>query len=409
MILKPFQFIIKGYVQSFAGLQKDIYMLAMMMFLNRMGTLIFPFLTLYTTQHLHFSMAQAGIATGCFGIGGFAGAYLGGILTDRIGAGSTMRLSLFMATILFFLLQYISVFWLFSLCCFLGSMFADLLRPAVMTCVKQFSTLETQTRALSLMRMAFNLGFAIGPAIAGYLILLFSYQVIFVADAVTCLLAFLFLVLLLKIPRITGNIAASTSYNSSPYRDFPFLQLLLWFCLALIGFFQFMFTLPLYVKGPMQLDAGVVGSLFAINGAVVFILEMPLVHFVEQRFTPFQVITTGGLLIFLGIWMLWAIPMSLVGILLYLILISVGEIIMFPFLSTVALRRSSDHNTGQYMAAVSMLFSLSLVVSPIAGTHLVDHYGYSLLWALMATITLLASIMIWRMRPLFPKEAGSEK
>jgi len=83
------------YIDAFEGITKDIWVFASMMLINRLGTLILPFLTLYTTSELGWSKIDAGTATMSFGIGSLAGALLGGYLTDRFGYYRTMMISLF--------------------------------------------------------------------------------------------------------------------------------------------------------------------------------------------------------------------------------------------------------------------------------------------------------------------------
>ena len=161
---------IKTYADAFDGINKDIWTFAAMMLINRLGTLILPFLTLYTTQELGWSKIDAGTATMSFGVGSLAGALIGGYLTDKIGYYRTMMISLFTASGFFYSLQFVSDFYLLCGLLFMSSMMSDLLRPALMTGITYFTNKKTQTRAVSLMRMAFNLGISVGPAIAGLLI-----------------------------------------------------------------------------------------------------------------------------------------------------------------------------------------------------------------------------------------------
>ena len=73
------------YVKSFSGLSRDIWLLAAVMLINRAGTMVIPFMTVYLTQSLGFTLPQAGLVMTCFGAGSVLGAYLGGQFTDRFG------------------------------------------------------------------------------------------------------------------------------------------------------------------------------------------------------------------------------------------------------------------------------------------------------------------------------------
>ena len=111
------------YKDAFDGLNSDVWKLSFMMLINRMGTLILPFLTLYTTQELGWTTAQGGIAASCFGFGSLAGAYLGGVMTDRIGYFRTMSYGLLVAGVLFFMTQYILSFYMLCAALFISSIF----------------------------------------------------------------------------------------------------------------------------------------------------------------------------------------------------------------------------------------------------------------------------------------------
>jgi len=176
--------IIKIYRDAFSGLNRDIWLITTVMFVNRLGTLILPFITLYTTQEIGWTKPQAGVAVACFGAGSLAGSYLGGWLTDKIGYYKVFIFSLVFGGLAYFCLQYLTSYITLSIGLFIASTIADLLRPALYTGIRFFTDDTTQTRAVSLLRMAFNLGFVIGPAIGGALIALTSYKWIFILDAI---------------------------------------------------------------------------------------------------------------------------------------------------------------------------------------------------------------------------------
>ena len=80
-----FQRTIGLYRASFGGLPREIWSLSAVMLINRSGTMVIPFLTIYLTQTLGFSLVQAGYVMSFFGAGSLVGTILGGRLTDRIG------------------------------------------------------------------------------------------------------------------------------------------------------------------------------------------------------------------------------------------------------------------------------------------------------------------------------------
>src|ERR1700749_3512451 len=73
------------YKKAYSGLSRNSWYLCLVMFVNRSGTMVIPFMTIYCTQKLHFTVEQTGIIMGLFGLGSLLGAFIGGKVTDRYG------------------------------------------------------------------------------------------------------------------------------------------------------------------------------------------------------------------------------------------------------------------------------------------------------------------------------------
>src|ERR1700742_3213156 len=73
------------YRNAFSGLSRSTWWLAFVLLVNRSGTMVVPFMTIYLTQHFHYSIAAAGLVMGLFGAGAVAGGFVGGRLTDKYG------------------------------------------------------------------------------------------------------------------------------------------------------------------------------------------------------------------------------------------------------------------------------------------------------------------------------------
>ena len=189
MVISP----IKYYKESFSGLSREIWILSIVMLINRSGMMVIPFLTLYATQELGFSVVKAGLLTASFGMGSIVGSWLGGWLSDRWGTYKVMTYSLALGGFGLVSLGFIQSYWPLMLAIFIVSTIADALRPAVMSSVNAYSKVENRTRSISLIRMAINLGISIGPAIGGIVAGTLGYVWLFVLDGITCLFAVIFM------------------------------------------------------------------------------------------------------------------------------------------------------------------------------------------------------------------------
>ena len=70
--------VITLYKNAFGGLSAPAWMLALVMLVNRSGTMVIPFLSIYLTGELDYSIQQAGYILSIFGLGSMVGSYLAG-------------------------------------------------------------------------------------------------------------------------------------------------------------------------------------------------------------------------------------------------------------------------------------------------------------------------------------------
>src|SRR5210317_2286372 len=178
-----------NYISNFKGLSREIWLLSLVTFINRAGAMVIPFLSLYLVNEKGFSLPQVGLIMTCFGLGSLTGTWIGGKLTDRIGFYKVIIFSLFLGGIGFVLLQLIESFYGFCLGIFSLILVADAYRPAIFVAADTYSKPENVTRSITLIRLAINLGFSIGPLIGGIIIASISYSSLFWIDGISCIMA----------------------------------------------------------------------------------------------------------------------------------------------------------------------------------------------------------------------------
>lgn len=389
----------KIYADSFKGLSLESWMLSIVMLINRTGSMVLPFLGVYMIDHLKFSLEQSGLVLACFGVGSVIGSWLGGYLTDKIGEYYVQAGALFISVPLFCLYPFFSTPTALGLMVFAQSIVSEIFRPANSVAIAKYARPQNLTRAFSLNRMAVNLGFSIGPALGG-LMAAYSYDLLFYGNAFFTLAAgFMYLYFFnrrqklfrLKKERLSlqgPEIVPEPVKEKSPYTDGPFLIFCLLCAFFSMCFFQLMNTLPLFYKNDLNLSQKNIGLLMGTNGIVVVIFEMLLVHIAEKKFSPAQTLLYGTLMCALSFFLLAFNPV--LGVLfLSISLLSLGEILVLPFMATITAQRAGITNKGAYMGANGMAFSLAFIVSPILGTRIAETFGFSNLW-IGTTIILVA-------------------
>ncbi len=398
------------YINSFSGFSREVWMLTLVTFINRAGTMVVPFLSLYLTNHLKLSLGQVGWIMSCFGLGSFAGSWFGGKLTDKFGFYKVMFVSQLSTGFLLIALQFINSFWGFAAAIFCTMFVADSFRPAIFVALKAYSRPENQTRSISLIRMAINLGFALGPFLGGLIIAFVSYSALFWVDGLTCILAIVIFRFVLKEKKVDKKVNAairlSASNTRSAFKDKPYLIFLGISFLMAFTFFQLFSTIPLFDKEVHHLNEVSIGLLMSINGALIFMVEMPMIHFLERKgFNQVKLIILSLLLIATSFFIFNITSWS--GILVIsMIIITIAEMFGFPFLNVFALNRAPEGREGQYMSLFTMSFASAMVFSSKIGMEVVAAYGFSANWILMGGLDLLAVLFGVYLIRVLRNEAG---
>jgi len=374
------------YISTFKGLSPEVWWLALITLINRAGTMVIPFLSLYLTKSLNFSLSDVGWIMTAFGLGSVIGSWLGGRLTDKIGFYKVMVFSLFVSGLFFVVLQFLTNFTSFWLGIFFVMLVSDMFRPAMFVALNSYSKPENKTRTVTLIRLAINLGFSAGPAIGGIIIITMSYGGLFWVDGITCMLAALVLLKVLHPKKSKTIDDLKIADPQSAYKDKAFLLFLAAMVLFGIVFLQYFSTMPLYYKDAHYLSELEIGILLGLNGFLIFVFEMPLIKWLENsRFTKSGLMLTGALLT--GLSFLVLNMTTWTGVLIIgMLLMTFGEMIAFPFSNAFAMERAKKGNPGEYMALYSISFSIAHIFGHNAGLQLVNALGFDKTWYLAAIL-----------------------
>lgn len=384
-----------NYIDSFRGLSKEVWWLSLITLINRAGTMVIPFLSLYLTKSLNFSHSNVGWIMSAFGLGSVLGSWIGGKLTDKIGYYKVMLISLFATGAAFIGLQYLTNLYSFCIGIFIVMLIADMFRPAMFVALSAYSKPENKTRSVTLIRLAINLGFSAGPALGGLIITTLSYNGLFWVDGITCILASILLINVLN-PKSTTTLDKITTENPiSAYSDKPFWIFLIAMCLFGVVFLQYFSTMPLYYKDVHILSELEIGILMGMNGFLIFVLEMPLVKWLENsKYTKSGLMLFGAVLT--GLSFIILNLTSWIGILVIgMLLMTIGEMIAFPFSNAFAMQRAKKGNQGEYMALYSIAFSFSHIFGHNAGMQLIDKVGFDNTWYIITLLATLCMIMLF--------------
>lgn len=394
-----FKKIYHHWLSSYQGIPRIIWYISIVSLVNRCGAFVISFLALYMTKKLGFPIEETGYVLTCFGVGALSGAFLGGKLTDRFGYRPIQFWSLLLNGIILLLMMLVRDIWVMGGAVLAMSFSAEVFRPANSVAMAKHCEPNTRTRSISLYRMAVNLGWTLAPALGGMLVAL-GWEWLFWVDGLTCMAAACTLLWLIPKPpksvltslEDTPNLEASSTL--SPYRDRNFLLFSLLTMLGAVVFMQILWTVPLFWEKTYAWSEAQIGRMMALNGLLVFFIEMPLVHRLEGRASLMKYIRWGLILYALAFTTL-LFSVGFWPALIFTLAISLGEMFVMPFSSNFVFGRSEGNKQGQYMALYTMAYSIANIIAPFLGTQIIAHWGYTSLWSGVAVLAVVTCVGFW--------------
>jgi predicted MFS family arabinose efflux permease len=380
-ILSLFSMLARPYKAAYTGLPREAWILSSVELVNRTGSMVFFFMTLYLTQKIGVSVERAGYVIAGYGFGALLGAYLGGKLTDSLGAYSVQKISLFFCGIIYLVMGHLTSYWLILLLMFLLGVVGEALHPANSTAISQVCPPELRTRGFALNRLATNLGITIGPAVGGYLALI-DYKLLFWIDGLTYWLALGIFMFFFKTSRPPLDPQTEKSAADKPkqsvFKDFFFLKVLgLTFLMGMV-FVQLFSTFPLFFSSVYGFKENRIGLLISINTVIIVLFEMVLMEKLKNK-SLVKTIATGAFLLCAGFALIpWG--RGFVYAAFTVAVWTIGEMLSLPALTTLIANHSDDSVRGKYMGMFSFAFALAISIGPTVGTQVYGIFGPDILW-----------------------------
>ncbi|HYC92565.1 MAG TPA: MFS transporter [Thermoanaerobaculia bacterium] len=345
-------------------------------FINRFGTFVMPFLAIYMTRQ-GFTPAQAGLAVSAYGGGHVVASMLGGHLADRIGRRHTIALSMFASTATMLALSQARALVPIIVLAFLVGMAAELYRPAAAALLGDLVPPEQRVAAFGMYRFAINLGFAAGPATAGFLANK-SFFYVFAGDAVTSLLYGMVALFLLphgirspqKDERPSEGLRVALRDRALLY----FLGATL--CITFVEF-QLHTAFPLYIASLGHTPA-TYGMLLSINGVMIVLFELVLTAW-TQKLPAQPLIALGYGLTGIGI-ALTGLAASVPALAATVVVWTIGEMIYAPVSGAYVTNLAPERYRGRYMGLWHSVFSIGMVLAPLIGTWIYSRNSAALWW-----------------------------
>ena len=284
------------------------------------------------------------------------------------------------------------------------SLFRGVSQPATSSIIAALKTSDVRT-GFSLLAIGGNLGFAIGPAIAGPLAGHYGYAAVFLLSASASAIVFF-----LTLFKIQGGKRYSVS-RARVRRSLKWVEdkyiilfLALIFCLYLSVGYEIT-PLSLYAARFLSLSPDLIGYLFATNGIVIVILQLPLTKLTERSKTLLLPLVISACLTAASLFIASS-SRTFAQLELTMFVITLGEIFLTVPSQTIIALFSTGGNRGTYQGYYSAASSSGRSVASFVGPLSFSIFSSDLpvAWYLIAAFCILTGVGIAFLAPRFQKE-----
>ncbi len=357
---------------------------------SSLGGFVVPFLAIWLTTERGHSATMAGVVGTVFGLGAVVGSMAGGVGADRWGRRPTVMTAQLVAAAGVLVMGLAPELPVILATAFVVGLGTNATRPARSAMMADLVPVADRVRAFSLNYWAINLGFAFSTVVAGLLVGV-SYQLLFFGNALALVLCAA--VVFLRVPETRPVVSATPAVVKESgglldvLRDRVFMVFVgLTFVIALI-FMQHAIAMPLAMSDA-GLSAAAYGSVIAINGLLIVLLQLPLGRVAEQ-FPRSRVLALSAVLVGVG----FALNQVAGGVAAYAIVVciwTVGEVLNAPTSMAVVADLSPASLRGRYQGVYALSWSGAAFVAPLGGGWLYDQ-SPALLWGACAVLGLGAA------------------
>ncbi len=373
---------------------------------NRAGTMALPFLVLYLTRNEGYSPTEAGAMMSLYGAAALVAGPLAGRLSDRVGPGRLMPVSLAASGALLLLvplartpipLAGLVVVWAIA---------AETFRPASSAMVASSVPPELRKQAFALLRLAVNVGMSGGPALGGVLAS-HSFAWLFRLNGLTSLGAGIMLGLA-RLPTTSGGADSSPRPRLGVLSDPRVRSYLVGMVVVASVFFQSDSALPLYLVRDLGLSVATYGGLFSVNTMLIVLLEVPLTSAIAH-WEARRTLAWGALLVGVGFGAL-ALTSGFWGVLASVVIWTFGEMLFSPSSAAYASELAPASQVGEVMGLYTASWSLAFTFAPLLGTLGLQLLGGRGHWVAVLAAGLVGTLLlrggVQRRKPAPSIEAG---
>lgn len=401
---------IKNYIKPYRGLPTSIYVIFFASIINNMGNFVGPFLTMFLTHKAGINVGIVGIIVAINAGIGMIGSMIGGKLIDTIGRKKVLMLFGPASGIGYVMCAFIKDPIIISSILMISSFVGGFSHPVYGTITTDLTEGEQRNAAFSLTYMSMNIGFSVGPLLAGFLYKNYLAW-FFLGDAITTFISIALVAIFVPetINLVQNEKASNEKQKVNSYEKVEQGSLisalikrptLLTFCFIIVIYFivfsQFTFGLSLQVTDIFKKNgAAIFGSLMTINALMCSFFTVFITSATKNLKASLS-IAIGGLLYAFGFGMMFFIN-SYFMFVVSTITWTIGEILVSTNTSVYIANHTPITHRGRFNAVFPIIRKLGFMMGPVIGGICVKYSNIRNLWLIIAALALIASLMMYKL------------
>lgn len=360
----------------------QFWLMAFGMLIGTMGSsMVWPFLMIYVSEKLSVALA---VVTGLMTINSIMSltfSFIAGPVIDRLGRKWVMAISLAGNGLCYILMAFAGSLPAFAVLMGLRGAFMPLYRVGSDAMMADMVPPEKRADGYSVLRMANNLGIALGPALGGF-VTSASYTVAFFLAA-SGLITYSILLIFLAKETLKKDLSVSTIKErfggyDRVFKDKPFINFNMIFTMTTITASMIWVLLAVYAKHNFGISEKMYGFIPTTNAIMVVTLQILITRRTKQH-KPLYMVALGAAFygmaaIIIGFgstfWVFW----------MAMVVMTTGELIMVPTATTFSANLAPADMRGRYMSIHGMTWGLANGIGPLIGGIINDTVSPHATW-----------------------------
>lgn len=392
-------------LQEYKVLPKPIFYIFIARIVNALGAFVGPLLTLFLSDKLSMNPSQVGTYIMIQGMLFVPASFLGGYLADHVERKRTVIILTMLQAFCFIACGFFPPSHLTVSLLMIGSFFSLTAQPASSAITADLTNKENRQAAFSLIYLGINIGFAIGPLIAGFLYYKFL-PVLFIGDGITTLISMY--IIYRHVPETMPSFdlekEAETEDEERAEKGSIFSVLLKRPMIILFGlistllsfeFAQVHFSLPLYTKELFGIADGskIFGSLMSTNGIVVILGTIFIIGH-TKKFKPSFNVSLAAVFCAIGLGMLYfshSIPLFFLSTVLW----TIGEILNSTNVGVYIANHAPKSHRARFNSLYGIISGAGFAFSPKIMGRYFTYAPIKNAWIITFVVGILCAVLMY--------------